>query len=51
MYPLMVFMMTSLRDYFLDTHWDIIMAKCLELMMASNCAYLMVKCLELYLDI
>ena len=34
---LMVPMMTSLRDYLLENHWDLLMVKCLALMKASNC--------------
>ena len=41
--PLIVTMMARLRAYFLNVHWDILMAKCLDLMKASNCYYLVVK--------
>ena len=29
MYPLMILMITSLRDYCLETNWDLLMGKCL----------------------
>ena len=34
--PLMVLMMARLRDYCLEVHWGILMAKFLALMKASN---------------
>ena len=49
--PLMVLMMESLSDYCLETHWDLLMIKCLALIDASNWYIMMVKCLELYLKI
>ena len=49
MYPLMVIMMARLRDYFFETHWDLIMVKSLALIKASNWDYLLVECLVLYL--
>ena len=30
--PLMVLMMASFRDYLLETNWDLLMVKCLDLM-------------------
>ena len=50
MYHLMVLMVTSLRGYLLETHWDLLMVKCLDLMKASNWDILIVKCLALYLQ-
>ena len=32
--PLMVLINASLREYFLETQWDILMLKCLDLMKA-----------------
>ena len=40
---LMVLMVARLSDYLLDAHWYILMVKCLDLMKASHCDYLMVK--------
>ena len=45
----MIIMITSLRDYSLEPHWDILVVKCMGLMKASNCDYLMVKGLVPYL--
>ena len=47
---LMVLMMASFRDYCMETHWDILTVKCMDMMMESNWDLLMVKCLELYLE-
>ena len=41
--PLMVLSMASLRAYFLETHWDLLVVKCLDLMKSSNWYYLVVK--------
>ena len=41
--PLVVFMMASLSDCFLEAHWDILMVKCLSPMKAQNWDDLMVK--------
>ena len=47
MYLLMVLVMERLRAYLLETHWDIMTEKCLDLMKASNWDLLMVKRLAL----
>ena len=41
--PLVVLMMVRFRDYLLETHWDLLMLKCLSLMKASNWDLMMVK--------
>ena len=33
--PLMVLMKATLRGYFWDNHWDILMVKCLDLIKAT----------------
>ena len=47
---LMVVMMESLRDYCMETHWDILKVRCMALMKASNWDVLMVNFLSLYLE-
>ena len=47
---LMVLIMASLRDYYLDTHWDLPIVKCLDMMKAPKWYYLMVNFLSLYLE-
>ena len=46
----MALMMANLRDYFLETHWDILIVNCMALIKASNWEYIMVKCLVLYFE-
>ena len=46
---LMVLMMARFRYYCMETHWDILTVKCMNLTKESNWDVLMVKCLELYL--
>ena len=46
----MILIVGSLRDYCLETHFDIQMVDRLALMKASNLDYLMVKCLALYFE-
>ena len=46
--PLMVIMMERLRDYCLETHWDVLMVKCSALIKASDGDIIMVKLLALY---
>ena len=46
----MVLIMAILKAYFLETHWDLLMVKCLYLMKASNWDYMEVKFLALYLE-
>ena len=46
----MVLIMAVLRAYCFDTHWDILMVKGLALMKAPSWNYLVVKCLEVYLE-
>ena len=45
-----VLTMAILKAYCLDTHWNMLMVKCLALMTTINCYYLLVKCLALYLE-
>ena len=46
--PLIVIILASLRAYFFETHFDLLMVKCLALMKASKWDLLMVKCLVIY---
>ena len=43
--PLMVILMVSLRDYCFETHWCVLMVKCLDIMKASNWDNIVVKLL------
>ena len=47
----MVLMMARLRDYYMETHWDILTGKCMVLMKASKWDVLIVNLLALYLEI
>ena len=46
---LMVLIMIIMRFHCFDTHWDMLMVKCLALMKVSKWYYLIVKYLALYL--
>ena len=47
----MVLMMAILRSYYLDTYWDLPMVKYLGLIKVLSWDYLMVKFLEIVLEI
>ena len=51
MYHLIFPMMASLRAYLFETHWYLLMEKFLDLMKALYWDYVLVKCLEPYLNI
>ena len=46
----MVPMMEIFRGYCMETYWDILMVKCMAMMKASNWNVMMLKFLELYME-
>ena len=50
MNPLLILIITSLRDYCIENHWDLLMVKCLALLGASKWYNLIVNGMALDLE-